>query len=148
LLWPSHISYSFASDYKMPNIQPLLNNLHLHSSKKNLQTCTSPSSIVFDKSVMDMDMMTCCKWTNELIIGLLWLTFWGSQQKQYLMCKIFHSCIHLQWSHFYKCLFNLCIYCYHESVMDHLHGTANFKTFTNGRTIKKYACKCCFKCYE
>jgi ABC-type molybdenum transport system ATPase subunit/photorepair protein PhrA len=32
---------------------------------------TSPTLMMFDESVKGMDIMTCCKWTNELKIKLL-----------------------------------------------------------------------------
>jgi hypothetical protein len=43
---------------------------------------TSPSLAMFGKSVVDMDIVTCCKWSNELKIKLLCLILWSSQQKQ------------------------------------------------------------------
>ncbi len=73
------------------------------------------------------------------------------------MCKILYNCTHLQWSHFYKRLLNLCIYCYYENVIGHLHQVSKLKTCvkvrlvpkatttTNVKTITKFACECCSK---
>jgi hypothetical protein len=108
----------------MPSIQPMFGTFHLHSLVLIfLHMGTSPSLAMLGKSVVDMHIMTCCKWSNELKIRLLWLILWSSQQFFF-----FHSCIHLQWSHFYKCLFNLCFYCYHESAsMDRSMGLLTLK---------------------
>jgi hypothetical protein len=47
----------------MFNIQPLLGTLHSHSSTFfSLEVGTNPNLMVFDKSIMDMDTVTWCKW--------------------------------------------------------------------------------------
>lgn len=141
----------------MLNTQPLFGTLHLHSS---FYFFKCPSLAMFRKNVVDMDIVTCFKWTNELKTRLLWLILLSSQQKQYSMCKIFHNCVHFLWSHFYECLFNFVICWYYENVMDCLHGIDNLKMFTNVRTtpkatittnvwiITKLTCKCYLKNYE
>jgi hypothetical protein len=54
------------------------------------------------------------------------------------------------WSHFYKCLFNLCIYCYHENLINCLHATSDLKTLWNVRTTTNVwiATKSTCKCYQ
>jgi len=94
------------------------------------------------------DMLQMNKWTET------------HNNKIFNVCKIFHNCIHLQWSHFYKCLFNLVILLLSWKVMGHLHGIGNLKMFinviiapkatiaTNLKTVTKSPCKCCFKSCE
>ncbi len=52
----------------MPNIQPLPETLHLHSLVVfSLQIGTNPNLMVFDKSNVDMGIMTWCKWSSSIL---------------------------------------------------------------------------------
>jgi hypothetical protein len=58
----SHISCYPANGYKMPNTQPLLGILHLYSlAFFYLLKGNCPNPLVFDKSALDMDIVTLWK---------------------------------------------------------------------------------------
>jgi len=70
----SQISCNPISGSKMPNVQPLLETLNLYFLVFFfLLRGKTPNLAMFDKSALDMHIMTWCKWTIQLKTHLLWL---------------------------------------------------------------------------
>ncbi len=49
----------------MPNMQTLFGILDLHSLAFKKKKGTSSSLMVFNKNIVDMDIVTCCKWIDS-----------------------------------------------------------------------------------
>ncbi len=86
----SQISCNSTSGSKTPNIQPLLETLHLYFLVFFfLLMGKTPNLAMFDKSALDMHIMTWCKWTVQLKTHLLWLLPRNSpKETKFYLCNV------------------------------------------------------------